>query len=455
MENTSHPLNMEDMPLRFRHVYILIIASAGQGFGGMLAILVGVIAPLLAITHHPALSSWLQSIICTSGLIGIMLGSLLFGKLSDKFGYLFFFRLCPLIVTGASLGIYFYPTIPFLIVCLFLIGLAIGGSYALDPSYLSEIMPVRWRKTMLGISKAMSGVGNIMMISIAYIVLKHSDNPAIWHSLFLVLAVLAALTFLFRFWFVESPAWLLAHGKRVEAERNLRHFLGQDVSIGEPAPKKVQPVSVSEPRQSLFSRKNIRRIVLSGVPWGCEGMGVYGIGIFTPILLLTLGLIQRGENPFEKVVESLRFTFYINLFVMFGFLLGLSVVRRYNLIKTQFWGFIVSAVGLAMTWMGYVWHAPAGVLLTGFLLFELALNAGPHLSTFELPSRVYTLQERAEGEGIASALGKLGAIIATFVIPLLLSWGGGGLVLIVAIAVLVCGGIITRWLGSQVLNENN
>ena len=194
---------------------------------------------------------------------------------------------------------------------------------------------------------------------------------------------------------------------------------------------------------------------MSGVPWGCEGMGVYGIGIFTPILLLTLGLIQRGENPFEKVVESLRFTFYINLFVMFGFLLGLSVVRRYNLIKTQFWGFIVSAVGLAMTWMGYVWHAPAGVLLTGFLLFELALNAGPHLSTFELPSRVYTLQERAEGEGIASALGKLGAIIATFVIPLLLSWGGGGLVLIVAIAVLLCGGIITRWLGSQVLNENN
>lgn len=98
---------------------------------------------------------------------------------------------------------------------------------------------------------------------------------------------------------------------------------------------------------------------------------------------------------------------------------------------------------------------PADVLLAGFLLFELALNAGPHLSTFELPSRIYSLPERAGGEGIASALGKLGAIIATFVIPLLLDWGGGGLVLIVAMAVLLCGGIITRWLGSQVLNEKN
>lgn len=443
---------MENMPLRLRHVYILIIASAGQCFGGMLAILVGVIAPLIAITRHPALPSWLQGVICTSGLVGIMLGSLFFGRLSDKYGYLFFFRLCPLIVTGASLWIYFCPTIPLLVVCLLLIGLAIGGSYALDPSYLSEIMPAKWRRTMLGLSKAMSGVGNIVMIFIAYIVLKHSDNPAIWHKLFLVLALLALLTFLSRFWFVESPAWLLAHGKTAEAERNLQHFLGQDVRFGE-LPSKKESTDSSASRQNFFTRQNLKRVILSGVPWGCEGMGVYGIGIFTPVLLLTLGLIQRGENPFERVVESLRFTFYINLFVMFGFILGLSVVRRFNLIKTQYWGFILSAFGLAVTWVGYIWHAPAGVLLTGFLLFELALNAGPHLSTFELPSRIYTLQERAEGEGIASALGKLGAIIATFVIPLLLDWGGGSLVLLIAIAVLLIGGIITRLLGFQIVKE--
>lgn len=94
-----------------------------------------------------------------------------------------------------------------------------------------------------------------------------------------------------------------------------------------------------------------------------------------------------------------------------------------------------------------------GVTLGGFLLFELALNAGPHLSTFELPSRIYTLQERASGEGIASALGKLGAIIATFIIPPLLQLGGGKLVLIVAIAVLVLGGVITLLVGPLVLKH--
>ena len=68
--------NMDTMPLRRGHILILMIASAGQFFGGALAILVGVIAPLIAMTHHPGLSPWLQGFIFACGLIGIMLGSL-------------------------------------------------------------------------------------------------------------------------------------------------------------------------------------------------------------------------------------------------------------------------------------------------------------------------------------------------------------------------------------------
>ena len=34
---------------------------------------------------------------------------------------------------------------------------------------------------MLGISKAMSGVGNIIMIGVAYMVLKQTGEPTDWH----------------------------------------------------------------------------------------------------------------------------------------------------------------------------------------------------------------------------------------------------------------------------------
>lgn len=452
-ENQTSGYNMDTMPLRWEHIRILIIASAGQFFGGVLAILVGVVAPLIAITHHPELSSWLQGFIFSSGLIGIMLGSLFFGHFSDKYGYLFFFRLCPLLITASSLWIFFSHSIAVLTINLLITGFAIGGSYALDPSYVSEIMPKKWRRTMLGISKASSGLGNILMIGIAWYVLKSSSEPELWNHLFLFLTLCATATFLARFWFVESPEWLAVHGKVQEAEKNIKHFLGKDVYIGELAGKKNRTAQPQASAKDIFTRSNIKRIILSGIPWGCEGMGVYGIGIFTPLLLLTLGLIPAGENAFERVVVSLRFTLYINLFVMLGFILGLTVVRRYNIIRTQYTGFFICAAGMFITLLGYIYHAPLGVTLGGFLLFELALNAGPHLSTFELPSRIYSLQERASGEGIASALGKVGAIIATFIIPPLLKLGGGKLVLIVAIAVLLSGGVITLWIGPRVLKK--
>ncbi len=450
-ENQTPEYNMDTMPLRRGHIWIVLIASAGQFFGGALAILVGVIAPLIAITHHPELSSWLQGFIFASGLIGIMFGSLVFGRLSDKYGYLFFFRLCPLLIAGASLWIFFSHSITVLTINLLIIGFSIGGAYALDPSYVSEIMPQKWRRTMLGISKAASGLGNILMILIAWYVLKTSSDPALWNRLFLFLTLFAIATFLARFWFVESPEWLALHGKVNEAEKNIRHFLGNDVYIGELANKKDTKAQPQASAKDIFARGNIKKIVLSGIPWGCEGMGVYGIGIFTPILLMALGLIQQGDNPFEKTVESFRFTFYINLFVMLGFIIGLTLVRKLNIIRTQYIGFFVCAAGLIITLLGYLYHASLGITLGGFLLFELALNAGPHLSTFELPSRIYSLQERASGEGIASALGKLGAIIATFVIPPLLKAGGGPLVLIVAIAILILGGIITLLIGPKVM----
>ena len=82
---------------------------------------------------------------------------------------------------------------------------------------------------MLGISKATSGLGNIGMILVAWYVLKESSDPEIWNHLFLFLTFFAVVTFLARLWFVESPEWLALHGKVEEAEKNVKHFLGQEV----------------------------------------------------------------------------------------------------------------------------------------------------------------------------------------------------------------------------------
>lgn len=76
-------------------------------------------------------------------------------------------------------------------------------------------------------------------------------------------------------------------------------------------------------------------------------------------------------------------------------------------------------------------------------MFELFLNAGPHLITFILPTHVYPVADRGTGAGLAAGIGKAGAVIGAFIIPMLLRWGGATLVLGVSIAVMLAGALVT------------
>lgn len=58
-QNHTGMINMDTMPLRWGHIRILITSSIEQFLGGVLAVLVGVVAPLIQISHHPELSSWI------------------------------------------------------------------------------------------------------------------------------------------------------------------------------------------------------------------------------------------------------------------------------------------------------------------------------------------------------------------------------------------------------------
>jgi nitrate/nitrite transporter NarK len=69
-----------------------------------------------------------------------------------------------------------------------------------------------------------------------------------------------------------------------------------------------------------------------------------------------------------------------------------------------------------------------------------------------LPTQVFPVVERGAGCGIAAAIGKAGAVIGVFVIPLLLKWGGITSVLIVSIAVMLLGALITALFRGVVKN---
>ncbi len=462
MENTVKSndgarYTIADMHFGWRHVWIVFVASLGQLIGTGVATLAGIIIPLLNIINHPELGSAMQGLIGAADLIGIIVGSVVLGRLTDANGYLFYFRAGPALMLVAAVISVIFPHVSVLIVCLFIIGFGIGGEYSLDSDYISVLLPTRWRSTMIGVAKAASALGNVAVAGVCWWIVSSWSNADAWASLMWIVAAIAGLMLVCRIWFWGSPIWLLQHGKRDKAEKALRHFLGSDVELPELPQQTDQEAAIKkEESQSMFSfiKNNFSRVMLSGVPWACEGLGVYGIGIFLPVLVMSLGLEPGGDSlsPLKHVASSVEITFWISCIILPGFLLGLWLVARKAYIpRIQTIGFWACAVSMILLLLAYHYHWATWISILAFMLFELFLNMGPHLVTYLLPPAIYPVAVRGQGSGLAAAIGKVGAVLAVFIIPVLLKWGGVVLVLGVSAAIMVIGAIVTERYAPKVM----
>ena len=442
---------IDNAPLTWRHYCITAVASLGQLIGTGLATLVSVIIPLYQLIAHPELSSFLQGLVGAMDLIGIMVGSTILGKLSDHFGYLFFFRLCPAIVCASAIISLLFPHLSVLIICLFFMGFGIGGEYSLDSNYISQLMPLKWNFFMIGAAKAASALGNIIVAGVCYLMVEDWTSPDLWPRLMWIMIIISGTMIVTRIRFWESPKWMLEKGKYNQAEEDVHHFLGPDVNVADenvnPADAiKAEKIELNQPKaQPGFLKRNWKNVIFTGVPWACEGLGVYGIGVFLPILVMALGLepVKSGETPLMHVDSSVLITLWISCIILPGFILGLALINHVDPAKIQWIGFLLSGAFLLVLLLANEHHWAKWISIGAFMGFELMLNMGPHLITFVLPPKVYPVADRGLGSGIAASLGKLGAVLGVFFIPVLLKGGGSSLVLIVSIIVMVVGGLVT------------
>lgn len=445
-------VNMETMPLRGGQIWVLVVASMGQFIGQGLATLVGVIIPMIEVMQHPELPAVVQGILGCIALCGRTVGTVLFGRLSDRVGDLVVSRVCPALMIVASLVAYFWHPVWLLCICLFFMGLSVGGEYSIDSDYISEIMPKKWKFFMVGVAKASASVGSVVVAAICYLVIRDWTSASAWPDLLFIMTGIAGVILLMRVHFAEAPGWLMSRGRTQEAEKAVKYFLGRNVYM--PVPKAV-PTAQSQESGSMWSflRKNARKIFFTGVPWACEGLGVYGIGIFIPILIMSLGIdyVPASEPRIAHIVNSVEITILLSVFMSVGFGIGLAIVRRCYHVSMQMWGFIGSAAGLGILLTAYMLHWPAWIAITGFVLFEIFLNAGPHLITFILPSQVYPVIDRGSGVGISAGIGKFGAVLGAFFIPVMLKHWGCGMVIVVSIVVMLVGAVITGVVGPKVL----
>ena len=309
---------LDTMPLRFGHFRVLITTAMGQFLGAAVATLSGVLIPLLAIVQHHELDSVTQGLIASMELIGIMVGSFVIGKIADKDGYLPFLRLSSILVFIGALVVYVSGSIDLLIPSLFVMGFGIGGDFALDSDYVDEVMPKRWQETMVGITKSFSALGNLSAAGGFLFLCSIEWTAEIWRQIFLFVVFLSFLMIISRLFFFKSPGFLIAKGKFDEARQVVKAMLGSDVEIPSSYLEKSAPAS-NGAKVDLFKGENLQKVIFSGVPWGCSGLGVYGIGSHTSyphvheFLLHTDTVLQTYTliESLEREVFDERYAVYL------------------------------------------------------------------------------------------------------------------------------------------------
>jgi predicted MFS family arabinose efflux permease len=92
-------------------------------------------------------------------------------------------------------------------------------------------------------------------------------------------------------------------------------------------------------------------------------------------------------------------------------------------------------------------HIP--LVFTGFIVFNLLMNAGPNSTTFMLAPILFPTQLRATASGFAAGVAKIGATLGVFVLPILKSKFGVPAVLGMMAAVSLLGLTVTLIFGRE------
>jgi SP family xylose:H+ symportor-like MFS transporter len=212
----------------FFEPYFNLAGIAQQWSGNSLARALGLVTP-------EALSGWANS----CALLGCLLGSLVAGGLSDKFGRKRLLVFSAFLFGATSLLTGWAGSFNLFVVWRILGGVAIGMASNLSPLYIAEVAPAHLRGRLVTLNQLTIVFGILAAQLLNMVIAQRVPDGATpemiaaswngqqgWRWMFTVVAFPSALFFFSALFVPESPRWLVKNGQNDLAERVLARIGG-------------------------------------------------------------------------------------------------------------------------------------------------------------------------------------------------------------------------------------
>ena len=422
------------------------LASGGTLIDGLSIFSLGVAMPL--ITSRFSLGAFMVGLIGSALVLGAVFGAVVGGPAADRFGRKPAFLIDMTIITAGALISALADATQWVLLGQFIVGVGIGIDFPVSSSYVSETMPKQARSRMVVATIALQSVGMLLGAAVAIAILWQKSSSSDWRLIVGTTAAVSLFFLLLRLWLPESQRWLAVHERSKTAP---------PWAAPPRATTAAGSVTAALPGPGLavlFSRVYRTRTMLVSLPWFLMDVATYGVGLFTPVILGAIHSSSKTTGPLAVEFADAKGSAAIDLFLLFGFLVGLWAVPRFGRIHMQVIGFVGMTLGMLILVSAELAGGGAAahvwLVFAGFILFNLAMNAGPNATTFALAPELFPTSVRASAGGFAAASAKVGATLGIFVLPQVKAYGGVTAVLIMMAIVSALGAVVTAMLAREV-----
>ncbi|XP_078573409.1 organic cation transporter protein-like [Branchiostoma floridae x Branchiostoma japonicum] len=351
---------------------------------------------------------WLASMAQSIFMLGVLVGSITFGDLSDRFGRKVIMVAANALLAISGIATTFAPNFTAFVILRFIVGIQCMGIYLVNFVLVSEIVGPS-RRTLAGtLDYASFTVGFMMLGGIAYFIRT-------WRHVQLAMSLTSVLWMPLWGAVTESPRWLLAKGRTEEARVIVEKMAATNgVTFPQTLWEKMlesMDTSVATPEHGRFysARDLIRTPKLAKISavifynWAVTIIVYYGLSLNTSAL--------DGDD-------------YINFF--FSGLIEFPALVM-SVIVIEKWGrrspFIVLMVvgGTACICTVFVPSDLFPLTMTLAMIGKFGITACLNI-VFIWTGEIYPTVIRNLGLGVSSMFARLGGIISPFIALLVDTW---------------------------------
>lgn len=405
---SSVSARLERLPFGRFQYKILLMGGLGYMFEAVDAAIIAFLLPALRVQW--GLDSFQTGLLGSSTYVGFFFGALVAGMIGDRFGRrnvmmwaLVAFCACALLSAFVNDWHSFF-------ILRVVGGIGMGAEAAIIAPFLSEFINAKRRGAFTASLAGFFSFGFVAAALIGRFVVPINDDG--WRYALIITALPVVLVLWWRRSLYESPRWLESRGRHEEADAVLqaieRQYTERGIALPEPAPSKelkIQPTqSFSESFRILMSPQLRRVTVMTWALWLSVIFCTYAFFIWIPGLL-----VERGMT----ITQSFSVSIWIYVAQIPGYFSAAWLCekwgRQYTIVVYMGMA-ALSGIGLAIVQT----DTQIVALSIALSFFINGVNAGEYAYTPEVfPTRV-----RATGVGLASAIGRIGAISA----PALVGW---------------------------------